>query len=176
LIILLFLSSYCITENVDSLSDINPSQLSIDISDYTPKEGEEVTVTLTEVPYNKNAEYKDINGFYVDVYYGTKSQKDDSFPGQIDYILEDKFYRPDNENDEDANEYWVTFSFVPSRDGKITIEYISHRHYDVNEKYIEISCIPKSEDTSNNNTNTPGFEVFLLLCGILFIFIMKKQR
>lgn len=174
--ILLF-SNYFVIKNVESASDINPSQLTIEISDYTPEVRDEVTVTLKEVPYNKKAEYKDINGFYVDVYYGTKSEKEDNYLWQTKYILEGKFYRPANENDMDANEYWVTFSFVPLKAGTITIEYISHRHYDVNEKYIEINCISTNADTTNSNDiGYTDVMFFLMLFSCIIALIIKKRR
>ena len=145
-----------------------PSELTITVSNYTPSVGDTVVVTLIEIAYEPGVDYM---WFGADVYYGDKKDAYVSYWDEPDYILE-------NWNKEGMylgnDKFKGSFSFVPDRDGLITIDVYAHRQYDMSFDYVEIYASPVAKSSSYQSGGLYGFGAILLLvfCIILLIIVI----
>jgi len=155
------------------LSDnpIKPSEFSVHVSDTTPNIGDSVTVTMSEIPYEDGGEMQ----FSADVYYGDKEDYTSPW-NEPDYILS-HWTDPDypggwRYNLEEGVTYTTSFSFIPEKDGKVTIDISCHRRYDVTTKSIEINVLEKADSGENS---TPGFELISIVCMIALLILWKRR-
>ena len=148
-----------------------PSELNVYINDHAPHVGETVHVTISEIPYEGEGEMQ----FSVDVYYG--KNEDYRFSHERDYIL-DHWIDPTKPNGwiynlKEGITYSTNVSFIPEKEGVVTIYISCHRRYDVTSESIEINVLSNPDSESL----TPGFEIFLFICAIsLSIFIWTKRK
>ena len=148
-----------------------PSELNVYVSGATPNAGDTVTVTISEIPYEDGGEMQ----FSADVYYGNKEDYTSPW-NEPDYIL-DHWIDPSKPNGwiynlQEGVTYTTTFSFVPEKEGKVTIDVSCHRRYDITSESIEINVL---ENSNIDDSSTPGFEIFILISAIIFMMRLKRK-
>lgn len=163
LLIIIVTSSTSLSDNPSM-----PSELNVYVSDNTPNVGDTVKVTISEIPYEDRGEMQ----FSADVYYGAKA----SHWNEPDYILS-HWTDPDYPsgwmyNLEEGVTYTTSFSFIPEKDGKVTIDISCHRRYDITTKSIEINVLEKADSGENS---TPGFELTSIVCMIALLILWKRR-
>jgi hypothetical protein len=158
---------------------IRPSELTINVSNNSPNVRDTVTVTLSEIPYETGNPEAYVD-FGADVYYGTKAEKENNIPGAVDYILEG-WTATGSTND--GNKYYATFSFIPDKQGLITIDVNAHRRYDVTFAYTELrsyeSSISPPLGADGNMTSIILVllgSIILIVIVAVIIFLVKRKK
>ena len=182
ILIIILSMVFLLTISGQTIPGANPPESSnfvIQVSNNSPYIGENVTVTLYEIPY----------GFYHpeayvwfggDVYYGYKAGQQPNIPDYVDFIL--KKWSAKGIPADYGDRFQATFSFIPEKEGIITIDVYAHRAYDVTFANTQIHAYANPNNTqnvdgSNNNKGTPGFELVLTLCAIaVIIFLLKRKQ
>jgi hypothetical protein len=124
-----------------------PSEFTIQVSNNSPHVGDTVTVTLYEIPYGPYYPEAYV-WFGGDVYYGYKAGEQPNVPDYVDFIVKDwsvKGIPADNEK------FQATFSFIPEKEGVITIDVYAHRQYDVTFRNMQINAYGSSINSPDSN-------------------------
>ena len=164
IVIIMFFLMVSIIQNVSSDNPVKPSELKIHVSSSAPMIGDTVVVTLTEIPYSSG----DNCNFNADVYYGEKLGDYVASWEVPKYILEDW---SSTRKSVSKDKFQAEFSFVPDKEGLITIDVRVHRQYDVTFDYVQIQSYEKKDTTES----TPGFGIVLVVLSVCF-FVWERKK